>query len=176
MKSDVTIYLQEPILTEGGTIIVLPKQVPLADIERSKTYPNPALSDERLDQRRPIAASDKRFGAVVSSPVSVVEFVYPQGGSYDFRILPSPEFANLDDQIQSRLIGVGDSGDLHPKTGEEVDIPVVQTIHVYGKAVSEGDSRTVDATARLGFLRERYKCTDFEGVLACDASKDHLGE
>ena len=176
LKSDVTIYLSSPILSDGGTVIVLPKAIS-QDLWRKKSdLPNPAPSDKRLEIERPISNDDQRLSVIVSSNKSVVSFDYPEGGGYDFRFLPIIGSDYPVDNLRTKMIGVGTGGDIHPLTGEEVDIGSIRTIYVLGRSADEGASRNFEATTRLGFLNERYECRNFAHAIACDASKDNLDE
>ncbi len=176
MKSDVTIYLQPPILGGGGTIIVLPNEIPADEWQKKTGQSNPALKDMRLTSGKPISGEDQRFGAVVTDPVSVVRFDFPSGGSFVFRPLPSLDSGYPTERQSSRVISVGRAGDIHPKTGEDADIAKVQVLHIYGDLVSEEQSQRIFESVRLGFLEERYDCEEFEHMIACSASKDKLNE
>jgi hypothetical protein len=176
MKSDVTIYLQPPILGGGGTIFVLPNEVSVEEWRKETGLSNPALKDLRLLSGKPISGEDRRFGAVVTDPVSVIKFDFPSGGSFVFRPLPSLDSGYPTERQSSRVISVGRAGDIHPRTGEDVDIAKVQVLHIYGDLVSEEQSQRIFESVRLGFLEERYDCENFEHVIACAASKDKLNE
>jgi hypothetical protein len=176
LKSDVTIYLEPPILGGGGTIIVLPTEVPVDEWRQDKGLPNPALKDNRLADRKPVTPQDRRLSVVVSDPVSVVKFNYPAGGTFIFRPLPAIDSNYPVHEQASVLMTVGSAGDLHPVTGEEVDLPRVQVLHILGRQVSEDRSRQIGEDVRLGFLSERYDCKQFENATSCSASKDKLNE
>lgn len=176
MLSDVTIYLEPPILGGGGTVIVVPREVPVAAWRQATGGENPASKDRRLDEKAPITDIDRRLGAKVSDPVSVVQFDYPEGGTFRFRFSP---FLGSDypmERLGTVLLSVGSGGDLHPKTAEEVDIPRVQVMHILGNQVTEEQSRIKGDEIRVGFLRERYNCKEYELVLSCAASRDLLHE
>jgi hypothetical protein len=176
MKSDVTIYLEPPILGGGGTIIVLPNEVPADEWRKATGLPNPALNDGRLSGQKPIGTDDRRLSAIVSDPISVVKFDYPAGGTFVFRPLPAIGSDYPIERQASKLVSIGSAGDLHPVTGEDVDIPRVQVLHVRGAEVSEERSRELAERVRLGFLEDRYGCRKFDHVLSCSASKDNLNE
>jgi hypothetical protein len=176
MLSDVTIYLEPPILGGGGTVIILPKEVPVEIWKQSTGLENPALKDRRLDDKVPIKDGDRRLGAVVSDPVSIVQFNYPEGGTFEFRFSPVLGSDYRMERLGTKLLSFGSAGDLHPKTGEDVDIPKVQVVYILGDKVTEEQARAIGVEKRFGFLKERYDCKEYEMVLACNASGDRLNE
>lgn len=73
-NSDVTIYLDHPILTSGGTVMVLPTEVDKEVWAQQQGIENPAQGDRVLDNIRPIQSADRRLGVIVSAPMSIVRF------------------------------------------------------------------------------------------------------
>ncbi|WP_105386579.1 hypothetical protein [Neorhizobium alkalisoli] len=174
--SDVTIYLEPPILGDGGTVIILPREIPIEVWRQTTGLENPALKDRRLDDRVPIKEFDRRLGAIVADPISIVQFDFPEGGAFQFRFSP---FLGSDypmEKLGTVLLSVGSAGDLHPKTAEEADVPRTQIMHILGSQMTEEQSRIRGDEIRVGFLKERYNCRDYELVLSCAASADLLNE
>jgi hypothetical protein len=167
MKSDVTIYLDGPLLNNGGTVFVVPREVPAADWTTKSEQPNPARSDPRLDARKPIGMQDKRLSAIATGQVSVVRFDYPENGSYDFRFLPSLESGVPPERQGSVLVTVGNTYDYEPKTRKEKFVPQFQVFTILGSGADEGKSRALISEVKLGYLEERYDCRHFENVLSC---------
>ncbi|WP_130272843.1 hypothetical protein [Phyllobacterium myrsinacearum] len=167
MKSDVTIYLDRPLLDRGGTVFVVPNEIPADEWKPHLDQPNPARSDPRLDIRVPITARDRRLSARASGQVSVVRFDYPKGGSYDFRFLPSLESGVPPEKQGSILVTAGNTYDYHPKTREEKFIPEFQVFTIIGPDADEEKSRALVSEVKLGYLEERYNCAPFEGVVSC---------
>lgn len=168
MKSDVTIYLDRPLLDRGGTVFVVPREVSVDEWKSPSDQPNPARSDPRLNIRKPIAQQDRRLSARASGQISVVRFDYPTGGSYNFRFLPSLESGIPPERQSSVLVTTGNTYDYHPKTGEEIFIPQFQVFTILGPDADESGSRTLVSDVKLGYLEERYSCNQFESVISCN--------
>lgn len=168
-RSDVTIYLDGLLLDRGGTVFVVPREVPLDDWKSASNQPNPALTDPRLDEREPLTAADRRLSATASGQVSVVRFDYPAGGSYGFRFLPSLESGVPPESQGSILVEVGNTYDYHPETREEMFVPQMQVFSILGPDGNESTSRALGSEVKLGYLEERYDCAQFDSVLACNA-------
>jgi hypothetical protein len=66
IKSDITIYLDGPLLDRGGTVFVVPREVPVDDWKTLPDQPNPARTDPRLDIRKPITERDRRLSVLAS--------------------------------------------------------------------------------------------------------------
>ncbi|MEI4482774.1 MULTISPECIES: hypothetical protein [unclassified Phyllobacterium] len=167
MKSDVTIYLDGLLLNRGGTVFVVPREIPVDEWEPQPDQPNPSRSDSRLDVRKPISERDRRLSVLAFGQVSIVRFDYPAGGSYDFRFLPSLESGIPPEKQGSALVEAGNTYDYHPKTREEMFVPVVQVFSILGPDADESESRSLGSEVKLGYLEERYNCKEFEGSLSC---------
>ncbi len=167
MKSDVTIYLDRPLLDRGGTVFVIPNEIPVELWKPHADLPNPARSDWRLETRKPIGSQDRRLSARITDQVSIVRFDYPAGGSYDFRFLPTLDSGVSPERQGSVLVSTGNTYDYHPKTHAEVFIPEFQVFTILGPNGDEAAARALVSETKLGYLEERYRCEQFEGVLAC---------
>lgn len=174
LLTDVTIYLDGPLLRRGGTVFVVPNEVSQADWKAEPSLPNPARDDPRLDVRVPIGPDDRRLSVVLSAPLGVVRFDALEGGANRFRFLPVPDSGVAPEQQGSVLVSVGSAYDYHPETGEERFVPSTQTFAILTPGADEEAakraSRSYAVPIRLGFLEERYPCERFEGALACDAT------
>lgn len=168
MKSDVTIYLDRPLLDRGGTVFVVPNEIPVDEWKPHPDQPNPARSDSRLDARNPITGHDRRLSARASGEVSIVRFDYPKGGNYDFRFLPSLESEVPPERQGSVLVTAGNTYDYHPKTREERFVPEFQVFTILGPDANEEKSRALVSDVKLGYLEERYNCRKFESVISCN--------
>jgi hypothetical protein len=169
MKSDVTIYLDGTLLERGGTVFVVPREVPSELWVPQLEQPNPARSDSRLDQRKPITAQDRRLSVKISDIVSIVRFDYPIGGNFEFRFLPSLESGVPPEKQGSVLVGVGNTYDYHPVTDLELFVPTFQAFSILGADANEEGTRILITKLKLGYLEERYECESFENALACKA-------
>ena len=167
MKADVTIYLDGPLLNRGGTVFVVPREVPSHEWKPQSDLPNPARSDSRLDERKPITERDRRLSVRASAQVSVVRFDYPAGGTFEFRFLPSRESGVPPEKQGSVLVETGNTYDYHPKTDAEMFIPRYQVLTILGPDADETQSRALGSEVKLGYLEERYMCDRFEGALSC---------
>jgi hypothetical protein len=172
MVSDLTIYLQPPIIGEGGTVILLPRPVEVEEWMMRAYGDNPAEKDEFLKLNKPLPPAAKRIGALVSGMVSIVQFDFPKGGTFQFRFAPAPGSNVPPDKLKTKQIGVGGNGEeLDEKTGEIIAVGSAIHLHVAGREVTESDSRIVESEIKIGALESRYDCRHFQQVLVCDASK-----
>lgn len=172
VRADVSIYLEGALLERGGTVFVLPREVAAEAWASSPDLPNPARSDQRLDDRRPTGEGDRRLSVLASGQVSIVRFDYPVGGTYDFRFLPALDSGVAPEGLGSVLVEVGTTYDYHPETRAEVFVPQVQVITILGPDGDPARARALAIAIKLGHLEERYTCDHFESALVCDAS-DH---
>jgi hypothetical protein len=170
MKSHLTIYLKPPLLDGGGTVFVLPKPIPVEQWRQTTSLPNPALQDEWIKENKKIPQTDRYLSVVISESISIVQFYYPEGGSFTFNFAPTAEFNQFWNTLQTQNVSVGQAGDFYAPTRQEEDIPLVMTIHIFGNKISKKDTGDAMIKKRLGFLNIRYKCHEFEHALACDAS------
>jgi hypothetical protein len=173
VKSDLTLYLRPPLLGGGGTVIIIPRAVSAEDFKTGSGQSNPASNDPFLEANKPLQEGDLRLGAVLSDPVTIVQFDYPQSGSFNFRFAPERGSEFPPGRLVTKHIGTGGEGEeLHPTTKDVVKVGSSMHIHVGGDSVTEEDSRIVESKINIGALRERYQCRDFDRVLVCDVSGD----
>lgn len=144
MKAQLTIYVSPPLLDTGGTVIVVSNPVSLEEWQKLPPGNNPAQNDPNNQKKSSLQPGDRLFGAVASTKVSIVEFVYPQNGTYGFNLVALNESYNPDKKsaaLRTKQILVGSGGYRDWSTGQEFIWEDVSTIHVLGPNASEEDSR-----------------------------------
>lgn len=171
MISDLTIYLAEPIISDGGTVVVIPQEVEFSEWKKERGLQNPTMEDGILDTARPISEEDRRLGVIVSSTINVVRFNFPRDGNFKFAFAPLDRKNASNMSGKTKLVRHGEGVDYDPVSGEDVKVPRIMVVHVIGSKNSEND--TLDAGNGIKFvaLEHHYKCTQFEQAVACDATE-----
>ncbi len=144
MKAQLTVYVAPPLLDTGGTVIVVANSIPLEQWNKLAEGNNPARDDPNNEKKSTIQSGDKLFGAVASTKVSIIVFVYPENGTYGFNLVGLNQSDDPDKRnkpLQTKRILVGDGGYVDWSTGQEFTWEDVSTIHVLGPKSSEEDSR-----------------------------------
>jgi hypothetical protein len=141
--SHLTLYVSEPLLVRGGTVIVAAIPIPAANWQEL-TGDNPAAQDEANVKRASLTDDDRLFGAFVYGPVSYVEMFYPEGGSFGFNLVPDYRLAQPMTLSTERIL-VGSGGWFDRKTQTAHDWPDVSVIYVDGTSASKQNSRLVRA-------------------------------
>ncbi|MCI9868126.1 hypothetical protein RHIZ_19370 [Rhizobium skierniewicense] len=158
--SDVTIYLDHPILSSGGTVMVLPTEVGKEVWAQQQGLENPAEGDRVLDNVRPTQSSDRRLGVIVFAPVSVVRFHFPRGGNYKFAFAPLDRSKASDLEGRTKLLRHGEGTDVDPRTGKDVHQPRIITVHVMGTEANEEKSLDADTGTKFVAL-EHHACRSY---------------
>lgn len=171
MISDLTIYLAEPILSDGGTVVVIPQEVDFSEWKTERGLQNPALEDGILDTARPISEADRRLGVIVSSTINVVRFNFPRDGNFKFAFAPLDRKNASNMSGKTKLVRHGEGVDYDPASGEDVKVPRIMVVHVIGSKISENDTLNADNRIKFVALEHYYKCTQFEQAVACDATE-----
>jgi hypothetical protein len=172
-KTHVTIYLGLPLLEEGGAVVVAGRKVPEAQWRAVQGGPNPAAGDMANPKRAHVRPGDRHFGAVANSPVTVVEFIYPEGGSYTFNLLPLPEHqARYGTSLRTTRVSVGSGGIQDPETRELIDWPSLSDIAVLGPDRDESWARLAGATYFNAIDQPGAKISRFEGVRTIELSRE----
>ena len=125
-------------------MIVVSNSMPLDQWRDLPQGRNPARDDPHNEKKKDIRQGDRLFGAVASEKVSIIEFVYPEGGTFGFNLvpLPQPDDSNAPaPALMTKRVLVGDGGYRYWQTGKEYLWESVSTIYVAGPEASEGDSR-----------------------------------
>lgn len=171
MLSDLTIYLQWPLLGQGGTVIIVPQEVTIDQWQSQPEAENPARSDAYPASLKPLPPNGRRLGVVLHDKVSIVQLDYPQGGTFTFRFAPARGSDFPWERLKTKEIGTGGEGEeMDEKTGQVIQVGSAAHIHVLGTEVTEADSRSVESVIKIGALRSRYPCRYYELAIACDAS------
>jgi len=159
MKAQLTIYVAPPLLQQGGTVIVVADEIPLNDWEALADGTNPALADTQNEKRKALNPGDQLFGVVASTKVSIIEFVYPEGGTYGFNLVPVQDADRTSPQLRTDRILQGEGGGGPGREWNEVS-----TIHVFGSVVSERDSRVVRASSSM-IMRAEPEKSVYQGAV-----------
>jgi hypothetical protein len=178
MRSQLTIYVAPPLLEKGGTVIVVSNPVPLAEWRDLPQGDNPARDDPHNEKKKNLQPGDRLFGAVVSTKVSIVEFVYPEGGTFGFNLVPLPTAsggAATAQALMTKRVLVGDGGYKDWKTGKEYIWESVSTIHVVGPEATEGDSRSA-SVAEAEIMNLPPNKTTYEGVTVLAPTDEQLDQ
>lgn len=144
MKAQLTIYVAPPLIETGGTVIVVANPIPLEKWQNLADGENAADADPANEKRKELKPGDRLFGVTASTKVSIIEFVYPEGGTFGFNFTAMEEPHKRGPPLRTKEILIGDGGYTNWKTGEDVTWDYVSVIHVLGPTVSEGNSRGVD--------------------------------
>ncbi|MCE6073980.1 hypothetical protein GOZ89_17850 [Agrobacterium vitis] len=178
MRSQLTIYVAPPLLEKGGTVIVVSNSVPLDKWRDLPQGDNPARDDPQNDKKKEIGPGDRLFGAVASTKVSIIEFVYPEGGTFGFNLVPLRK-ATGDDAVgpalMTKRVLVGDGGYKDWETGKEYLWESVSTIYVAGPEASEGDSRGA-SFAESKIMNLHPHKTSYEGTTVYAPTDEQLDQ
>ena len=137
LSTRLIITVDTPIREKGGAVIVSGR--PIADNEwRLLPSSVPNKSEH-----------EKEFHVRVSSPASIVEFVYPDSGTYSFKLESVSQ--NSATPLQSREIQVGSAEVTDPETRQQVDWPSMSVIHIQGSHYDEGWARILTSTFATAF-------------------------
>ncbi len=159
MKAQLTIYVAPPLLEQGGTVIVVADEIPLNDWEALADGANPALADRQNEKRKELNPGDQLFGVVASTKVSIIEFVYPEGGTYGFNLVPVQDADGTSPPLRTDRILQGEGGGGPGREWNEVS-----TVHVFGSVVSERDSRVVRASSSM-IMRAEPEKSVYQGAV-----------
>lgn len=131
------ISVEQPLNKEGGAVIVSGRQI--SDDEWH------AIETEEGSQND----NQKEFHVSVSSPASIVDFVYPQSGTYSF-IFQSPPGSDAS-PLRTRQVLIGSAEVTDPETKKVINWPSMSVIHVQGSTYDEGWARLLSSTFDLAF-------------------------
>lgn len=163
LKAHLTVYIAEPLLSRGGTVLVVANPIPMDKWRALPTGFNPAANDASNDKKSTLKSGDKLFGVVTSNNASIIEFVYPEGGTFGFNFVASKADNAANSPLRTKQILIGDGGYTDWTTGQDVPWDYVSTIHVFGPEATEEDSRGIRVfSSRIMNLHPEK--TTFEGA------------
>lgn len=137
LSNRMIITVDKPMLEKGGAIIVSGR--PVSEAEWT------LLSDDRNDKND----HEKEFHVRVSSPGSMVEFVYPENGTYSFKLVSDLQSSGANLSTKEVLIGSAEITD--PETKQKIEWPSMSIIHVRGAIYDEKWARILSSTFDLAF-------------------------
>jgi hypothetical protein len=174
-NTHVTIYLEPPILEEGGAIIVSGVPVPHEEWRTIPPGENPAANDVENPKTQEVEAQDRHFGAIASSPVTVVEFPYPENGSYTFNFLPAkPYREKFAERLNTEHLLTGSGSKIvDPETTKYIDWPSVDTIAVLGSKRDRGWVRLAKGTFTKAF-DDGVVMKHYEGVRTISLTSEQI--
>jgi hypothetical protein len=140
--TDVTIYLDDPISSKGGTVVILP-------------YPIAAYIDHHVDPQR---QENTILSTTVRDVFSVVRFNYLQSGTFVFRFAPrNPNHPRAGD-IQTKLLTIGTSYRYVKSKEVAYDF---QALIVSGSEANEDTSRKQEADVYDYLSQGALNCNTF---------------
>lgn len=135
MDAHLTIYLEPPVLVEGGSVIVAGRALPEDEWKRVSGGANPASEDWSNPKRAVLGPGDRHFGVVVAAPSTIVEFVYPANGSYTFQFLPAPPYrARYGERLETEQVLSGSATHVVDPSGGFVNWDGLSVVAVLGSA------------------------------------------
>ncbi len=176
--SHLTLYVGEPLLSDGGTVIVASIPIPV-DEWRALQGLNLAAEDPENRKRPSLTDKDRLFGVAINARANVVEMYYPEGGTFGFDLVPN--FRNhTPKDLQTERILVGSGGWTEWSTSTTSKWPSMSVIHVKGRKAREADSHIVsDSFSRilnLGVSRIDYAGASVMSPTAAQLSEGTFGE
>lgn len=140
LKSHLTLYVGEPLLSEGGTVIVASIPIPEAQW-RALKGDNWADDDPDNRKRSTLGEGDRLFGAGVSGRANFVEMYYPENGTFGFDFVQVPD-ANIVN-IKTERILVGSGGWTDRATNTRIEWPDMSVIYVSGSEAIVSESHII---------------------------------
>lgn len=137
LSTRIIIYIDSPMLEKGGAVIVSGR--PINDDKWQ------LLTGSKSDEND----HEKEFHVRVSSPASMVEFVYPESGTYSFKIVPSLQNSTFN--LLTKEILVGSAEIIDPETKQHIKWPSMSVIHIRGSTYDESWARILSSTFDLAF-------------------------
>jgi hypothetical protein len=155
-KLEVTLYVQDPLLTEGGIVFVIPNRIDAAAFDAGYPVPPDAPDDRRT------------FSATLSAHVSFVHFDTP-GGDYVYRFRVVPGHASGKTVVAEERIGLAGAGNIYMSA--DTDQPVYAEVsidhHIFGSEIAKSESLALE-TSSLDFKVSAAACRLETGVRVCD--------
>ncbi len=173
LRGHVTLYIGEPLLSEGGGVIVASIPIP-EDEWKALEGVNLADADPDNQKRAALREGDRLFGAPLSARFNWVELYYPEGGTFGFNFVVDPSVENPKPLVTERIL-VGSGGWVNWETSERHTWPDVSTIYVAGSKTEEGDARSI-RMSQSRILNLGVPDLEFEGVKVITPSISQVTE
>lgn len=136
------IHVDAPVLYTGGTVLVVANPISKEAWAQLPSQP-PSKTAQTATK---LAPGDKLFDAAISSKVSIIEFVYPEGGTFDFKLRATGDQA-VAGALRTKRILVGSGYYTDKVTGQKIEWKDVSVIHIDGPEADERFSRLVRASS-----------------------------
>jgi len=142
------IHIDAPVLHTGGTVLVVANPISKEAWAQLPSQPpsKTAQTAQTAQTATKLAPGDKLFDAAISSKVSIIEFVYPEGGTFDFKLRATGDQA-VAGALRTKRILVGSGYYTDKVTGQEIEWKDVSVIHIDGPEADERFSRLVRASS-----------------------------
>jgi hypothetical protein len=168
LKTHITIYVDNPVLLDGGIVLVAGIPINEKKWRVLENTNNIAMLDPGNPKTKDVKVGDKHFGVVVSSVASAVEFYYPENGSYTYNFLLNPRTLIKSNQLQTKVLSTGSRQQLpDPETGKLIDWPSENTVAIIGKKNNDVWVRCAEANffnADEKESKEVYKINKSSGL------------
>jgi hypothetical protein len=143
LTTHLTIYVADKIAEEGGLVTVTGIPIPRESWTQLPTTNQMAMWDPMNGKANHVQPGERHFGLLVTAPASVVEFLYPEDGTYTFNFLRVPESRSKPLDTAAVLIGSG-SRMTDPEGGPPMDWPSINVIAIRGDLRGDGWARSID--------------------------------
>lgn len=170
-QSDLTIYVAGDLLAHGGVVVVNPLPVAperWAQVSAAENVSLPPPAD-----LKPIATDGKRMTVTADRQFSDVQFFYPAGREYTFRLRPAPDQRVTPEGRGTQLLSVGG---VDMTTGQgakmaygftDMDTSGDQTIHVAAPDTDELSARALVGVVVLGMRTPPMQCVTRSATSVC---------
>jgi hypothetical protein len=178
LKSHLTLYVGEPLLSNGGTVVVA--SIPLPETEwRALEGANWAADDPDNRKRPTLGPNDILFGASITERANFVEMYYPENGTFGFDFVVAPGLNNPPN-LRTERISIGSGGWTHWASRTDTIWPDVSVIHIEGASSDKTQSRVVSSNLsrimNLGLLKTVYAGANIFTPTAAQLSEGTFGE
>lgn len=170
-QSDLTIFVSGDLLAQGGVVTVNPLPVPperWAQVQAAENTTLPPPAD-----LKPIATDGKRMTVTADRRYSDVQFLYPAGRKYTFRLRPAPDQPVSAEGRGTQLLSVG-GVDMETGQGQKMTFGFTdmatsgdQTIQVAAPDTDELSARALVGVVVLGGTRPPMQCTTRSATSVC---------
>ncbi len=144
LKSHLTVYVSEPLLSRGGTVVVGAIEIPREDWI-ALAGPNIADDDPQNQKRATLNENDRLFGALAYGPVTLIELYYPEDGTFGVNFVPDIK-AQDPPRLATEQILVGSGFWYDEQTDQRRHWETAMTFYVDGSRADRRNSRLVAAS------------------------------